>query len=67
MTEHNITLEAARRLLEPPAKRREPVWPVLAAAAFFAACALAFAATAILVPPVTSAPAGPVSTLRGGD
>lgn len=64
MAEQNLTLDAARRLLDPPPRRREPVWPTLAAAAFFAICALSFAATAILVPPVKSDPA-PQTLLRG--
>ncbi|MDR3512144.1 MAG: hypothetical protein P4L73_10955 [Caulobacteraceae bacterium] len=57
-------LARARRRLAPPPVRREPVWPTLAAAAFFAVCALTFAAAAILAPPVQLAPA-PVTNLRG--
>ena len=48
-------LADARRLLKPEAPR-EPLWPTVAAAAFFAFTALTFAATAILVPPVQSPP-----------
>ena len=43
-------IEYARRTLEEPV-RRESAWPVLGAAALFAACALAFAFAAILSPP----------------
>lgn len=57
-------LDEARRLLRPPARSREPVWPTLAAAGFFAASALVFAAAAILAPPVQS-PAPPPAVLRG--
>jgi hypothetical protein len=49
-------LGEARQLLRPPMRGREPVWPVVAAAAFFAFSALVFAAAAILAPPVQSAP-----------
>lgn len=58
-------LARARRRLAPPAVRREPVWPTLAAAALFAACALTLAAAVILVPPVQSAPPQPAAALRG--
>ncbi len=44
-------LAFARRRLEPPV-RTESVWPALAAAAFFAVCAMTFAVSAILAPPV---------------
>jgi hypothetical protein len=40
-------------LLRPP-RRRERVWPALAAAASLAAAALAFAAAMIAAPPVTT-------------
>jgi hypothetical protein len=46
-------LARARALLAPPG-RRERVWPALAAAAFFAAAALAFATAMIMAPPVVS-------------
>lgn len=42
----------ARRVLEPRIVR-ERAWPTLAAAAFFALCAMGFATAAILAPPVT--------------
>jgi hypothetical protein len=42
----------ARRVLEPPVVR-ESVWPTLAAAAFFAVCAIGFATAAIMAPPAT--------------
>jgi len=41
----------ARERLEPPV-RRESAWPALAAAAFFAVCAMTFAVAAILAPPI---------------
>jgi hypothetical protein len=44
-------LAYARERLEPPA-RRESAWPALAAAAFFAVCAMSFAVAAILAPPI---------------
>jgi len=40
-----------RERLEPPV-RRESAWPALAAAAFFAVCAMSFAVAAILSPPI---------------
>jgi len=43
-------LSQARRLLRPAKPRRGPVWPALAAAAFYAISALSFAAAAILAP-----------------
>jgi len=58
-------LRDVRRLLRRPVRLREPVWPTLLAAAFFAFSALTFAAAAILAPPVTSAPA--MHVLRGAD
>jgi hypothetical protein len=60
-------LEAARARLESPKRRREPVWPALTAAGFFAASALMFAAAAILVPPVRSDPPAAAATLRGAN
>jgi len=42
----------ARRYLDAPRPTRR-VWPVLAAAAFFAVCSMIFATVAILAPPVT--------------
>jgi hypothetical protein len=44
-------LAYARERLEPPV-RRESAWPALAAAAFFAVCAMTFAVAAILAPPI---------------
>jgi len=44
-------LAFARERLEPPV-RRESAWPALAAATFFAVCAMGFAVAAILAPPV---------------
>jgi hypothetical protein len=41
----------ARERLEPPV-RRESAWPSLAAAAFFAVCALSFAMATITAPPI---------------
>jgi hypothetical protein len=46
-------LSRARRLLS-PVKPRERVWPVLAAAGFFAFSALAFATAMILAPPLVT-------------
>jgi len=40
----------ARAVLTPPVAR-ENVWPTLAAAAFFAVCAIGFATAAIMAPP----------------
>ena len=45
-------LAFARERLEPPV-RRESAWPALAAAGFFAVCAMTFAVAAILAPPIT--------------
>jgi hypothetical protein len=45
-------LAYARRVLEPRIVR-ESAWPTLAAAAFFAVCALGFATAAIMAPPAT--------------
>ena len=58
MTEAASALDAkamarARALLAAP-QRPYRIWPVLAAAAFLAATALAFAAAMILEPPLTS-------------
>jgi hypothetical protein len=38
------------RILLTPQKGRDPAWPALAAAAFFAVSAMAFAMTAIMTP-----------------
>lgn len=47
--------ETARiRALLTPRRRKERMWPVLAAAFFAATCALSFAAAMILAPPVVS-------------
>jgi hypothetical protein len=61
-----FALDQARALLRTPARSREPVWPALAAAAFFAISGLTFAFAAILAPPVRSPPAS-TSTLRGAN
>ena len=42
----------ARTVLEPRVVS-DSIWPTLAAAAFFAVCAMAFATAAIMAPPVT--------------
>jgi hypothetical protein len=57
-------LQEARRLLR-PSVRPEPMWPAVAAAAFFAAAALVLATVSLLVPPVQSAPTPPAVSLRG--
>jgi hypothetical protein len=49
-------LRQARVKLAPPT-RPERAWPALAAAAFFAASALAFATASILAPPLALTPA----------
>ena len=63
------SLNEARRLLAPPAaKTREPIWPPLAAAAFFAASALVFAYASLLAPPAGPRAPTPAQTsdiLRG--
>jgi hypothetical protein len=59
-------LVEARALLRGPPARREPVWPTLAAAAFFAISALTFAAASILAPSVQLQPVH-TSILRGAD
>jgi len=46
-------LDRARALLATP-KRKERVWPVLAAAALLAVSALTFATAMIMAPPVVS-------------
>ncbi|MBV9512412.1 MAG: hypothetical protein JO303_19245 [Caulobacteraceae bacterium] len=46
------SLAYARRMLQPRIVR-ESAWPTLAAAAFFAVCAIGFATAAVLAPPVT--------------
>jgi hypothetical protein len=48
-----VAVAQARALLAPPAPR-ERIWPVLAAAAFFAVSALAFATAMVMAPPVVS-------------
>ena len=51
----------ARAVLAPRIVR-ESVWPTLAAATFFAVCAMGFAVAAITAPPVTiEAPAMPAA------
>jgi hypothetical protein len=60
-------LTEVRALLKPSrAARAEPMWPVLLAAALFAAAALALAAASILAPPAQLQPV-PATTLRGAD
>jgi hypothetical protein len=46
-------LALARRLVERP-RRRERIWPVLAAAGVLAVSALAFATAMIMAPPLVS-------------
>lgn len=48
-------LARARILLREP-HRRDPAWPALAAAAFFALCAMTFAVTSIMTPSKDYAP-----------
>jgi len=48
-------LAFARALLR-EGKKSDPAWPTLAAAAFFAACALGFAMSALVAPPSTLTP-----------
>ena len=45
------------RVLLTPSKGRDPAWPALAAAAFFALSAMAFAMTAIMTPARDDMPA----------
>jgi hypothetical protein len=54
--EHGDLLRQARAKLDEP-RLRERHWTALAAAAFFAACAIAFAVAAVLAPPVSRDPA----------
>lgn len=49
-------LEQVREKLERP-KPRERHWAALAAAAFFAICAMIFAVAAVLAPPLSQSPA----------
>jgi len=49
-------LDQAREKLREP-RPRERHWAALAAAAFFAVCAIAFAVAAVLAPPVSHEPA----------
>jgi hypothetical protein len=58
MTTNDSALDAdamsrARALLA-PVDRREPMWPVLAAAAFFAVAALTFATAMVMAPPLVT-------------
>jgi hypothetical protein len=62
-----IALSEARALLRGPAPRREPIWPTLAAAAFFAVCALTFATASILAPPAHLTPIQSDRSLRGSN
>jgi hypothetical protein len=55
------SLAETRLLLEAP-EPSQRVWPTLLAALAFAVCALAFAAAAILAPPVELTP---VASMRG--
>ena len=52
-------LTKAREKLSPPPPR-ERHWSALGAAAFFAVCALVFAAAAVLAPPLSHDPAAKV-------
>jgi hypothetical protein len=52
----NDQMILARMLLK-PSKGRDPAWPALAAAAFFAISAMTFAMTAIMTPTRDNAPA----------
>jgi hypothetical protein len=52
----NDQLLLARMLLS-PVRGRDPAWPALAAAAFFAISAMAFAITAIMTPAQDTTPA----------
>jgi hypothetical protein len=56
VVEDGRLLEQVREKLSQPAPR-ERHWAALAAAAFFAVCAMAFAVAAILAPPVSRDPA----------
>lgn len=53
-TRSNARLELARGLLN-VSKSSDPVWPAVAAAGFFAICALGFAAAVITLPPEATA------------
>jgi hypothetical protein len=46
-----LAIAQVRRLLAPPKKRKETLWPVLGAAAFAAVAAMALALTTIMAPP----------------
>jgi hypothetical protein len=63
MTDETFTaaLNEVRLLLRDPQPTAR-VWPTLLAALFFAVCALSFAVTAILAPPVELTP---VAQMRG--
>lgn len=56
MTDSALDPEATARIraLLAPRRKKERMWPVLAAAFFAAACALSFAAAMIVAPPVIS-------------
>ncbi len=56
-------LGRARDLLDRP-KRRERIWPVLAAAAAFAVSALMFATAMIAAPPLASEHPGHVRSIQ---
>jgi hypothetical protein len=46
-----LAIAQVRRLLAPPRKPKETLWPVLGAAAFAAVAAMALALTTIMAPP----------------
>ncbi|WP_337185370.1 hypothetical protein [Phenylobacterium sp.] len=52
----DVDAVARARSLVAPAQRRDSLWPVLAAATALAATSVAFAATMVLAPPVTTEP-----------
>jgi hypothetical protein len=56
ITDSTLAPEMAARIrkLLTPRPKRERMWPVLAAAFFAAVCALCFATSMILAPPVVS-------------
>ena len=53
-----LLAEAREKLRERPPRDRH--WAALAAAAFFALCAIAFAVAAVLAPPLSHAPAAKI-------
>ncbi len=59
MDDGRLLEQARQKLRQRP--RRERHWGALAAAAFFAACAIAFAVAAVLAPPLSHSPAAKTS------